>query len=70
MTRYASYEHWQATRNPIALGGDGPDYRAAMEAYEARQTLTQETSVLFLQGYLFPNPPMYGPQMNERYRTL
>ena len=70
MTRYASHEHWQATRNAIVLGGDGPDYRAAMEAYEARQALTQETSLLFLQGYLFPNPPTYAPPLNERYRKL
>lgn len=70
MTRYASYEHWHATRNPVAIGGDGPDYRAAMDAYEARRALTQETSVQFLQGYLFPNPPTYGPPLNERYRQL
>ena len=70
LTRYASYEHWQATRNLRGLGGDGPDYRAAMEAYEARHALTQETSVLFLQGDMFPNPPTYGPPLSERYRRI
>ena len=70
LTRYASYEHWQATRSASALGGDGPDYRAMVAAIEERRALTQETSLRFMQGDMFPNPPMYAPPLNERYRRV
>ncbi len=70
LTRYASYEHWQATRQPAALGGDGPDHDAAVEAVESRRGLTQETTLRFMQGYLFANPPSYAPPLEERYRRL
>ena len=75
LTRYASYEHWQDTRAPITLGGDGPDYQEAVEAFRtrealAREALARETSVSFLQGYLFQNPPTYAPPPAEHYRKL
>ena len=70
LIRYASYEHWEATRSPADLGGDGPDYDAMQEALRERGSLTRETSARFMQGYMFPNPPLYAPPLKERYRRV
>ncbi len=68
MTRYASYQHWQATRDAVALGGDGPDYQAYREALRVRGSMSTETWVKFLQGELYLNPPMYTPALPEVYK--
>jgi hypothetical protein len=68
MTRYASYEHWQATRNAIDLGGDGGDYDALREAFKFRRSVTLSTSLDFMQGYMYHSPPKYLPSLKERYR--
>lgn len=70
MTRYASYEHWQATRDRKGLGGDGPDYQKSEEALALRRSLTLETSVQFFQGYMYHSPPKYLPGLNEKYRRV
>ena len=70
MTRYASYEHWQATRQGVTLGGDGPDYDKLQEALVLRRLLQLETSVQFMQGYMYHSPPKYLPSLNERYRRV
>jgi hypothetical protein len=49
-TRYASVEHWAATRDAAAMGGDGPDYAALQAALAVRQSLTIETKVTFLRA--------------------
>jgi hypothetical protein len=67
-TRYASLEHWSATRDPAALGGDGPDYKALQEALAVRQSLTLETRVTFLRGETGPLPPVYFPPTRERFK--
>ena len=41
MTRYASVEHWRATRGMAALGGNGPDYENAVAALRLRRELTR-----------------------------
>lgn len=64
MTRYASVEHWQATRDMAGLGGNGPDYDKARKALELRDSLTLETSVQFLQGTTWQNPPVYLPSID------
>jgi hypothetical protein len=48
VTRYESREHWQATRNPLALGGDGPLWDRCRSALEKRRSLTIETWLRFL----------------------
>ena len=70
MTRYASYAHWQATRPPVVanVGGNGRDWQKMIEAIRFRQSLRQETSVQFLQGYLYQSPPIFLPGLGERYR--
>ena len=69
MTRYASYEHWQATRQSADLGGDGPDYARLQEALALRRSLSLETSVRFLQGYMYHSPPKYLPGLDEKWEV-
>ncbi len=68
MTRYASYEHWQASRQAIQLGGNGPDYKRLLDALAARRAISLETSLEFMQGYMYHSPPKYMPGLRERYR--
>ncbi len=72
MARYASYEHWQATRPAVMarLGGNGPDYEACVEALERRRDLTLETSVRFLRGHFYGSPPVHLPPLDETYRRI
>lgn len=66
-TRYASLEHWAATRDAAALGGDGPDYAALQAALAVRQSLTIETKVTFLQGVVGPLGPVFMPGTGESF---
>ena len=66
-TRYASVEHWAATRDAAAMGGDGPDYAALQAALAVRQSLTIETKVTFLQGVVGPLPPVFMPGTGETF---
>lgn len=61
MTQYASVEHWQATRDMTTLGGNGPDWRKCREAIDKRRALTIETSLTFLEGSTWHNPPYFMP---------
>ena len=72
MARYASYEHWQATRPAVMarLGGNGPDYEACVEALERRRDLTLDTTVRFLRGHFYGSPPVYLPALDETYRRV
>jgi hypothetical protein len=66
-TRYASLEHWAATRDAATLGGDGPDYAAMQAALAVRQSLTIETKVTFLKGATGPLGPVFLPGTGERF---
>lgn len=66
-TRYASLEHWAATRDAAAMGGDGPDYAELQKALAIRQSLTIETKVTFLKGVVGPLPPVYMPGTGEKF---
>jgi hypothetical protein len=65
ITRYASVEHWRATREMARLGGNGPDYDKAIEALRLRNALTLETDIRFLQGTTWQNPPFFMPSIDE-----
>ena len=67
MTRYASLEHWAATRDAAAIGGDGPDYAALQEGLRIRQSLTIETKITFLKGATGPLGPVYMPGTGEKF---
>jgi hypothetical protein len=67
MTRYASVEHWAASREPQKHGGNGPDWEACRKALETRRALTLETRVQFLQGSTWQSPPAFLPGLDEKY---
>jgi hypothetical protein len=66
-TRYASVEHWKATRDPVKLGGNGPDWEKCKAALDLRQTLTISSHVIFLKGALAPSGPYFMPGLDEAY---
>ena len=66
-TRYASLEHWAATRDAAALGGDGPDYAALQKALAVRQSLTIETKVTYMKGVVGPLGPVFMPGTGEKF---
>jgi hypothetical protein len=70
VTRYASLEHWAATRNAASLGGDGPDYAALQAALATRQSLTLETKVTYLKGAVGPLGPIFLPPTGEKFTPL
>ncbi len=65
MTRYASIEHWRATRETSKHGGNGPDWEKCMEAIAFRRSLTLETNLQFLQGSTWQNPPWFMPAVED-----
>jgi hypothetical protein len=66
-TRYASLEHWAATRDAAALGGDGPDYAELQKALAIRRSLTIETRVTYLKGATGPLGPVFMPGTGEMF---
>lgn len=68
-TRYASVEHWAATRDAASLGGDGPDYKALQDALAVRRALTIETRLTFLSGATGPMGPYFLPGTMESFQA-
>ena len=78
--RYASYEHWQATRGGAAagdtggagrLGGDGGLRDASGEGLQTRRQYARGSrGGVFLQGYLAETRPIYMPGLVERYERV
>jgi hypothetical protein len=66
-TRYASVEHWAATRDAAAMGGDGADYAALQAALAVRRSLTIETRVTFMKGATGPLGPVFLPGTGEKF---
>ena len=65
MTRYASVEHWVATRDPVKMGGNGPDWEKCRQALALRRDLTIETHVTILKGKL-SGVPYFMPGVPAR----
>lgn len=59
LTRYASIEHWQATRGAEIdkVGGSGPDLLRMRESLKQRQALTTGSHIVVLRG----RPALTGP---------
>ncbi|MCZ6671912.1 MAG: hypothetical protein O7C75_03130 [Verrucomicrobia bacterium] len=70
LARYASYEHWQATQDPVRLGGNGPDFQMLQNTRQKLDALSQETSAQFLRGPMYASPPKYLPALDEKYRKV
>jgi hypothetical protein len=66
-SRYASLDHWKSTRDPTALGGNGPDWEKCQHGLALRQSLTISTYVIFLKGAMAANPPLFMPGLKEAY---
>jgi hypothetical protein len=66
MARYASIAHWAATRDPVKMGGNGPDWEKCREGLALRNSLTLETHVMFLKGR-DGGGPYFLPGMDEKY---
>lgn len=66
-TRYASIEHWKASRETVQHGGNGPDWVKCKAALDLRQSLTISSTVIFLKGAMAPGGPYFMPGLNETY---
>ena len=69
-TRYASAEHWAATRDTVAHGGNGPDWDACKRALDYRESVTLESHVTFLEGELAPGGPYFMPGLPENFEKV
>ena len=69
LARYASYEHWKATRQGhLLLGGNGQDYRRNREALSARNHYVAGSSgAYFLEGMTATTQVYYMPALDETY---
>ena len=77
--RYASYEHWQATRPATSgstgdtggsrqLAGDGALFDANNDGLQSRRQVSQGSrGGFFLQGYMAETRPIYMPGLAENY---
>lgn len=72
MTRYASKAHYDSLvpHASVYAGGNGPDWRACMNALQEQKGLTLRTTVELAQGTLYHSPPAYLPGLPERYRRV
>jgi len=66
-TRYASLDHWKASRDAVQHGGNGPDWTKCKAALDRRNALTLSTNVIFLKGSMAPGGPYFMPGLNETY---
>ena len=68
LARYASYEHWKATRRGQIYGGNGPDYQANVAALRDRKHYEKGSDgAFFLQGVMATITPHYMPALDEKY---
>lgn len=65
LNRYASVEHWQATRQGEVekIAGNGPDASVAREALARRQRVVLESRITVLKGSLAESPVFFHPAL-------
>jgi hypothetical protein len=68
-TRYASVEHWKASRDGVLHGGNGPDWLKCRAALDRRAALTISSNLIFLKGSVAPGGPYFTPGLKENYET-
>ena len=66
-TRYASIDHWKASRDAVLHGGNGPDWIKCKAALDRRRALTISTNLTFLRGRMAPGGPYFMPGLDETY---
>ena len=69
LARYASYEHWKATRRGhVLLGGDGPDYLRNRESLQARSHyVAGSDGGHFLEGVTAGTRVYFLPALEETF---
>jgi hypothetical protein len=70
LVRYASFEHWQGTRQgpDVRLGGNGPAREKGQQALGDRGGLqTGSKGAYFLEGMMAPGGPYFMPGLDESY---
>jgi hypothetical protein len=68
LARYASYAHWQDTRRPAGMMGDGPLTALGAEGGATRQRyLLDSDGAYYLIGNIAPDIPVHFPALNEQY---
>lgn len=73
LARYASVEHWRATRDTenAQLGGNGPSREKSVQSGRDRAGVqTGSKGAYFLQGDSAPTRPLYMPGLSERYERI
>lgn len=73
LVRYASFEHWQSTRQgpDVALGGNGPAWERGQQALNDRGGLqTGSKGAYFLEGVMAPDGPRFMPGLPEAYDRI
>lgn len=73
LARYASVEHWRATRDVsnARLGGNGPDRQKSADAGRERTGVqTGSKGAYFLQGEYAHTRPLYMPGLEESYERI
>lgn len=71
LARYASYEHWKATRQGQRLGGNGPDYQQSRAALRERVHYAEGSDgAYFLQGATASTRVYYMPGVDESYEPV
>lgn len=71
LARYASYDHWKATRQGhLLLGGNGPDYERSREALRARSHYSAGSDgAHFLEGVTATTKVYFMPALEESYQA-
>jgi hypothetical protein len=71
LARYASIEHWQATRFQTTLVGNGPALDKELEGRRVRGKIEKDSKgVYFLQGKLSLGGPYFMPGLQEQYKLV
>ena len=73
LTRYASFDHWLATRsgNANPLGGDGPAWQKGQAGVIGRADLeVGSAGAYFLEGQINQGGPYFMPALPETYRLV
>jgi hypothetical protein len=73
LARYASFEHWRATRDAenASLAGNGPNRDKNTQAGRARVGVQKGSKgAYFLQGHMAPDMPFYMPRVAETLERI
>lgn len=73
LVRYASFEHWQATRQgpDVGLGGNGPAWENGQQGLGDRGGLqTGSKGAYFLEGVMAPDSPRFMPGLAKEYERV